>query len=460
MLSIIFNKDNFIVFSFVFFIQILGLNFLLLFFKNFFKKNNLFLNLSYSWVIGNSVLNILLFLLFFADIFAYINLNNFIIIFIFNFLFLIFLLFKRRILKIKKENFFYLLLIIIFFMPLIINSLTSYLLSWDALGIWFLKGKVIYYGKDHFFSFLKSDSFLYSNQSYPIGIPLILGSLYKILNHVNDQASQIIFLNFYLSLIFLFFGLMIYFFSNKIKKLILLLIILIIFLPSNFIIYSHNGYIDLPLGFGFATALAFLFFYLEEKNIEYKSKFLTLIFLNINLILNLKNEALPYAIFVFIAIFFSCLKSTKYFLVNLIRNLIFITPFLIWNYYVKINRIPFFLEGNYIIRQDFFPRFKTIINFFLLEIFNTSKYGLGLIFSFIILIFFGSIFIFKKRFNKTIIYLSVIIFFQILSYVYVYLITPLPFFTYLNNSIERIFLQFIPLIYFLAIVFVSEGIKD
>jgi hypothetical protein len=64
MLNIIFNKDNLIVFSFVFFIQILGLNFLLLFFKNFFKKNNLFLNLSYSWFFGNVIFSFLIFFIF------------------------------------------------------------------------------------------------------------------------------------------------------------------------------------------------------------------------------------------------------------------------------------------------------------------------------------------------------------------------------------------------------------
>jgi len=76
MLEIFFNSNNLMVFLFVAFIQILGLNFFLLFFKNFFKKNNLFLNLSYSWFFGNVIFSFLIFFFFVFKKLNFLNLNS------------------------------------------------------------------------------------------------------------------------------------------------------------------------------------------------------------------------------------------------------------------------------------------------------------------------------------------------------------------------------------------------
>jgi len=204
MLNIIFNKDNLIVFSFVFFIQILGLNFLLLFFKNFFKKNNLFLNLSYSWFFGNVIFSFLIFFFFVFKKLNFLNLNIFLGLFFLTGILLIFLFLKHnKEIKVEKSNLIYFVFTIIFFTPLIIESLTSFLISWDALAIWFLKAKVLYFDQN-ILSFLKSENFYYSSQAYPFGIPLIISIYFRLINQINDQAIQLYFVWFFINMSFLF----------------------------------------------------------------------------------------------------------------------------------------------------------------------------------------------------------------------------------------------------------------
>jgi hypothetical protein len=134
-------------------------------------------------------------------------------------------------------------------------------------------------------------------------------------------------------------------------------------------------------------------------------------------------------------------------------------PFLYWEFYRRFNLIPSFLDGNLIPKKQNLLRLKVIFNYFFLEYFNTEKYGLNLIIALFLIIFFGTILFYKGKIKK-ILPLFLILFFQIISYFYVFLITPFPYLVQLESSLERIFLQFIPLIYFLAIVFVFEGIKD
>jgi len=459
MLNIIFNKDNLIVFSFVFFIQILGLNFLLLFFENFFKKNNLFLNLSYSWFFGNAIFSFLIFFLFVFKKFNVLSLNIFFgLLFLTSILFIFLFLKERKEIKLKKLNLVYFVFALIFFTPLMIESLTSFLISWDALAIWFLKAKALYFDQN-ILPFLKSENFYYSSQAYPLGIPLIINIYYRLINKVNDQAIQFYFVWFFINMSFLFFGLLINFFEKSFSKFILFLLTLTLMISSAFIIYSHNGYVDFQLGYIFLVIFSLVYFFIAKK--ENRFLYPKLILLGLGYSLMIKNEALPFSlisVFILLVIFglnFGILNFVqKYFLYFLS-----FLPFLYWEFYRRANFIPSFLEGNLVPKKENLPRLKMIFNYFFLEYFNTDKYGLNLIIALFLIIFFGTILFYKGKIKK-ILPLFLILFFQIISYFYIFFITPFPYIVQLESSLERIFLQFIPLIYFLAIVFVFEGIKD
>jgi len=307
MFEIIFNKENLIVFSFVFFIQILGLNFLLLFFKKFFKENNLFLNLNYSWFFGNVVFSFFIFLLFVFKKMSFLNLKVFLLmLFFITILFIVSFLREKRKIELKKSNLIYLISILFFFTPLMIESLTSFLISWDSLAIWFLKAKALYIDKD-ILSFLKNENFYYSSQAYPVGILLIISVYYRLINQVNDQAIQFYFVWFFINMSFLFFGLLIKFFEKFFSKLILFLLTLSIMVNSAFIIYSHNGYVDLQLGYIFLTIFSFFYFFIVEK--ENLFVYSRLIILGLGYSLMIKNEALPFSVFcIFILLIIYLLK--------------------------------------------------------------------------------------------------------------------------------------------------------
>ena len=457
MFEIIFNKENLIVFSFVFFIQILGLNFLLLFFKKFFKENNLFLNLNYSWFFGNVVFSFFIFLLFVFKKMSFLNLKVFLLmLFFITILFIVSFLREKRKIELKKSNLIYLISILFFFTPLMIESLTSFLISWDSLAIWFLKAKALYIDKD-ILSFLKNENFYYSSQAYPVGILLIISVYYRLINQVNDQAIQFYFVWFFINMSFLFFGLLIKFFEKFFSKLILFLLTLSIMVNSAFIIYSHNGYVDLQLGYIFLTIFSFFYFFIVEK--ENLFVYSRLIILGLGYSLMIKNEALPFSVFcIFILLIIYLLKYNL--LIFFKKNLFYflsLLPFIYWYFYRKINFIPSFLDGNFIPKVENLSRLKVVFNYFLLEYFNTNKYGLTLIIAFLLIIFFGTVIFYKKKI-KILLPLIFILLFQISSYFYVFLITPFPYLIQLESSLERIFLQFIPLIYFLAIVLIKESI--
>jgi hypothetical protein len=137
-------------------------------------------------------------------------------------LFIFLFLKERKEIKLKKLNLVYFVFALIFFTPLMIESLTSFLISWDALAIWFLKAKALYVDQN-ILLFLKSKNFYYSSQAYPLGIPLIINIYYRLINKVNEQAIQFYFVWFFINMSFLFFGLLINFFEKSFSKFILFL---------------------------------------------------------------------------------------------------------------------------------------------------------------------------------------------------------------------------------------------
>jgi len=460
MLNFILHQNNLIVFLFVVFIQIIGINFLLFFFKEFSKKNNLFLNLSYSWFFGNVVFSFLVFFIFIFKKMNFLNLNIFLGILVLISICFIFLFIDYiKKIKIKKTNLAYLVFTLIFFTPLIIESLTSFLIAWDALAIWFLKAKVLYFNQN-LLSFLKSENFYYSSQAYPLGIPLIINIYYRIVNQINDQAIQFYFVWFFINMFFLFFGFLINFFEKNFSKFLLFLISITLMISTAFIIYSHNGYIDFQLGYIFLVIFSLFYLFIENKK-EISSFYPKLILLGLGYSLMIKNEVVPFSlisIFILLTIFKLNFGFLNFFRKYFLYFLSFL-PFLYWEVYRRVNLIPSFLDSNLIPKKENLLRLKVVFNYFILEYFNTEKYGLNLIIAFFLIIFFGTILFYRKKILKMM-PLLLILLFQIFSYFYVFLVTPFPYIVHLESSLERIFLHFIPLIYFLAIVFVFEERKN
>jgi hypothetical protein len=133
-------------------------------------------------------------------------------------------------------------------------------------------------------------------------------------------------------------------------------------------------------------------------------------------------------------------------------------PFFLWQRYIRLNQVDSFLDGHYLdfLKVENLKRIKLISNYLFIELLNTNKYNLSLIP--LILLFVYSLFrlIFDRRFTFTSLLLMLIFFGQLISYTFVYVITPLPFVIQLETSLERVILQILPIFFTLTAIFVRE----
>ncbi len=457
------EKSLSIIIFFIFFLYLLGDVFFQIFFSNLMRKINIFLRLSFAWILGNSIFSIFLMFLFAIKCFHRVNFLNFIYFFIFIFCIWIYFFIKQKRLNNFSLNYFiYLILIFIFFLPLILNSLTSFLIEWDAVAIWFLKAKALFL-ENNFLNYLKSNNWLFSSQAYPIGIPLVISSYYRLINNINDQSIQLYFLTFYLNLTIFSLGILIDFFEKKINKIILLLTLLSFYISSNIVVYSHNGYVDLLLGSVFAVIFYFLYLFLNERESELKTDLLKMIIIASGYSLMIKNEAIPFILITFfiliINLFINLEKINRKKIIFFAPYVIvFFFPFNFWQVYLKVYKIPSFLDGHYLdfIKIENLARLKTIFNYCFLEIFNTNKYNLSFIMLILLFIYQTSYLILNKKISSKIILLFFLFFGQFLSYIYIYLVTPLPFIVQLETSLERLILQVLPMFFILNGVLLKE----
>jgi hypothetical protein len=455
-----FNKDFFILLLLVFFIYFLGDLTLSLLAGRFVKKINLFLRLAFNWLIGNSIFVFTLHFLFFINRLDWLQLKNFLVALGFILLLKIALSIKNKdYVNVDFVNWVYLLLILVFFIPLMIESLTSFLIGWDAVAMWFFKAKAIFY--DHFDQYLKSSDYLFSSKAYPIGISLVIASYARLIKFFNDQTIQFYFLLYYLNLVFLSFGLLLYFFKEKIHRFILLLIVFSFYTATNFVVYSHNGYVDLILAFVITSIFVLLYFLFEEREFK-KGELLRLTTIGSGFSLTIKNEAVPFVFFIFLSLlvfaFYKKIKINRQkVLPQLMILFISFLPFILWQRYIRLNQVASFLDGHYLdfLKVENLKRIKLISNYLFIELLNTNKYNLSLIP--LILLFVYSLFrlILDRRFTFTSLLLILIFFGQLISYVFIYVITPLPFVIQLETSLERVILQILPIFFTLTVIFVK-----
>ncbi len=455
------NQDLFVLINLIVFIYLLGYLLLNFVAGKIISRFNLFLRLAYTWMAGNSLLVVLLTGLFFSKKYEIITLNNFFYLYLLVGGLFLFFLFKKKIAcGFCINEWLYLVIILLFYAPLVIDSITSFALGWDALAIWFFKSKAIFL-PNNFFDYVKNNNWLFSSQAYPIGIPLIVSCYYRLIGLINDQTIQLYFFMFYLNLVFLVFGVLLKLFGNMINKLMILMITLGFLISSNFIIYSHNGYLDLPLGGVLASLFSLVYWFLSE-NRKYKLNIGYLIIIFSGLALVVKNEGLPFVGFVGIVIIVYILKDRLFNSWKKITQLlavifVFFYPFCQWQIYKNKYQIPSFLDGNYLVKSGFLGKSKIIFNYFFMEFLNTNKYNLILIVLILLFIFELSYLIFNRQFKMKNISLIFIFLSQIFAYIYVYIITPLPLVTQIESSLERLMLQIIP-VFFLLVTFLLKEI--
>jgi MFS family permease len=413
-------------------------------------------------MIGNALLIFILYGLFALKQLDRITLSNFYALLIPTVIGALFIIIKKNKIFNKNTllNIVFLVVILGFFYPLIKDSLYSFIISWDALGIWFFKAKVLFFSSN-IDSYFKEQNYLYTSQAYPLGLSILISACYRLYGFVNDQVVQLYLLAYFINMVFLFFGIIRMFFNKIIHNFMSLIICLSLLISGSFVIYSHNGYVDLPLSFIFAVIFVMVYLFLSENEKDIKFQLLLSVVISGGIDLTIKNEAITYVLAVYLVTAAFSLKDK---IVNGWKNLFILIlvlsaslfPFIYWQIYKSSHHINFYLDGNFLPTIESLKRTKMIFNYYFLEVFNTNRYNLTIIPMLFLFLLELSYFLFKKRyFNKSFILLGIFLF-QVGVYTYVYMITTMPFITQIESSLERLVLQLLPCFYLLVIVLLKE----
>lgn len=203
------------------------------------------------------------------------------------------------------------------------------LASIDAVSIWLLKAKAIYFAHGALpVNLLKDSIYLYSHPQYPILIPYFFSFFYFVLGGVNDKFVSLLNPLFYCLTIFVIYKLLK---KMQFNTLFSLLFTYIYSMLSPFLAQGgrqHAGDADIFIVFvnWLALFLSFEFF----KNKSYK--ILSLIIISVMISSQIKGEG----VFLASIILFLPLKKRVKFL-SLVVSLI---PFLLWRSVIDYYKIP------------------------------------------------------------------------------------------------------------------------
>lgn len=158
--------------------------------------------------------------------------------------------------------------------------------SYDAVAIYGLKSKIMYLAGGISGDFFRNvtSNFHGAHADYPLLIPLSTTWVYTFLGSFNEILVKALFPLFYMSLIFIFYGIMKRITKNRSFSLLFTFLLASIKQVSD---YSTIAVADLALGIYFAVSLLYLYLWFRERG---KSVFLNLSLTGSLLMIWTKNE--------------------------------------------------------------------------------------------------------------------------------------------------------------------------
>lgn len=439
---------------FILFQYLIGHIFLSFLWKN--RTNNILMHIPLAWIIGNALSIPLLYVLAFYNKLDIINQITGTIAFILALVVAgIASTYNKKGVRVSVRKLLLLSAIIIFFLPLIRDSLYSFLIEWDAVAMWFIKAKAFFIAPGMWDNLLyQSKAFLYIERSYPIGGPLLIATYYRLIGFANDQTVQVYFLFFYLNSVVLALG----FLYERIKSLSLLSILLIVlsfFITPLFIRFSHNGYMDMAMANSIASVVVLAIYQYEDKASHTRLYLIPMLLIAGSGAL-IKNEGLPFLVLTVIVGWGISLykKSTASAIITSSIALSYpLIAKLLWEYYKRNAQIHFYLT-SLLPGADIRTRISLIVGQYLDTLQYTSTQSVVVILSFFLLLFLTTVLVYKKQYSALL--PQVFIVGQLGAYTYMYLITALPLNIQLPSSFDRLVLQLLPALF---IVLVYQGEK-
>ena len=193
--------------------------------------------------------------------------------------------------------------------------------TWDARSIWFFHGKALFYdGGLVKHSIWTNEAYEFSHLDYPKLLPVLAASVANSFGYWNEYLPK-------LSLFILIIFPVAICFSCSRKWWVGLGLFVGIILVSRS--YLWNGYMDSHLAFYSAISLLLIYRFKESQS----TAFLLLVILSIGVLINLKNEGLPLAMFMFFTIIYKMPRITNYWKVTLV-SLISFSGYFYW-FYIK-----------------------------------------------------------------------------------------------------------------------------
>jgi len=305
------------------------------------------------------------------------------------------------------------------------------LYAWDGWAIWLLKAKIFFIdGK------IDSSHTYYLENSYPYTLSLAITSLYSFIGHVDDRSVLLFFWIFYVATSGLLF--------SSLKKSLGVtksLLVTFIFMSTQNVIRHGGrweaGYADLALGYYFFSCILLIKNYIQLRNI--RSLFLLSLFIGITSVI--KNEAIPFLAGIEIVLFIYLILFKKY--AHSILLFISIIPQAIWTVYKNTHH---FFPNYLFYRTQMHPEriFAILI--------NISKEAMYIERWNLLWIFFALsflVFLLKPK-RKFFLGVYAIIFFQLINYVFIFMISPYPPATHIKSVMDRLFLHLTPLSFYIS----------
>ena len=327
--------------------------------------------------------------------------------------------FKFKASKIAPYQFALFVLIVINLLYTFFEAWLRPLSSWDGWAIWLLKAKMFFID-----GFVNPQAYHLLKENYPYVVNLASTFLFSALGEADDRAVLLLFYSFYFFLIASFF------FTLK-KEIGLKKALFFTFLLSstqNLIRHGGRfeaGYADLALGFYIFADFTLLLRFIKSR--AYQDLILLSIFLGITGLI--KEEGLVFVLISQAVLTYYILAKFKNFKLLLV-SLLWVIPILDWQLYKILNGLSYSLYAN----SAFHPeRILPIFIEILKEVINIRNWN------FLWLSFLFGLLIFAKYGKRRLVYM--LIGFQVLSYLAVFLISPYEPSAHVKNVMDRLLLH-------------------
>lgn len=321
--------------------------------------------------------------------------------------------------------------------------------SWDGFRIWNTKAEFLYLQSPLWRNVFTLPHFM-SHCDYPLFLPSSTARLWQYAGHEMFFANMILGLFFTFGLVYLLYQALSYFKSQKVAN-----VVCAVFMISDiFLVNGAAQCADIPLAMFFLSAVVCLFFYFKSQ--RFSTLALGLIFAGMSAWV--KNEGMMFFAIYALVLFGWFLKGKNF--KKALGIALLVLPFALGlEYFKKLTNSPndliygFTAIKSYTFALDF-HRYAVIVKTFITLLFKKFALFLALL----LLCVKG--FKLREKIKIPFVLSSIISGLMIIGYIAVYVLAPHDITWLVENSMERIILQILPVFLFIFSITLRIGKPD